>query len=91
MLGANIMIAYPGVPAFIELIKSRPDLRASDLLDPNDLTQAWVKHACQLSGPKNKWQKILLELCEEIGSLTDDTVKLYDSELGSGHANLLKI
>jgi len=78
MLGANIMIAYPGVPAFAELAKARPDLLTADLLDPNDLTRAWVEHACNLSGPRSRWWDKLVDACEEIGSLTGDTVKLYD-------------
>jgi len=78
MLGANVMIAYPGVPAFTELSEARPDLLNADVLDPNDLTRAWVEHACDLSGPRGSWWERLLEMCEEIGSLAGDTVKLYD-------------
>lgn len=79
MLGANLMIPFPGVPAFAELAVTRPDLLAYDLLDPNEVTRIWVELACNLSGPRAGWWDRLVHTCDEIGALAGDRVKLYDA------------
>lgn len=76
MLGANILIPYPGTAAFDMLADNCPEFLGQDSLDPWELTYYWVKSFCDFSSNRKYWHQNLLRISEEVNSSAHSSVAL---------------
>jgi radical SAM superfamily enzyme YgiQ (UPF0313 family) len=79
LLGANILIPYPGTTAFSKLTEIYPYLADEDLLDPYDLSRKWLEAFSCLSGPRNTWHDSLSSVTGSINAAAPSTVDLLNS------------
>ncbi len=69
LLNASVLIPYPGTKAFDMLVSRRPECAGKDLLNQQELMQAWVEEFCELSGPKSEWYARLHKICQNLNGL----------------------
>ncbi len=79
LLGANILIPYPGTTAFSKLCEIYPYLADEDLFDPRELSRKWVESFCCLSGPRSTWHDNLSSLTGSINAAAPSTVDLLNT------------
>lgn len=82
MLGVNILIPYPGTPAFAMLNQKYPNYCKEDILDPFELTKNWVELFCNFSGDKRGWHDHLLSISRELNTKAQSAVSLLGDKLG---------
>ena len=66
LVNANVLIPYPGSPAFSMLVEKEPHFKTLDIINHNDLTSSWVKRFCDFPGEKRGGLVYLQKVCKEL-------------------------